>query len=223
MKCVFLALTLGLMAGSWKWLFYTDVEVVHYAQYAILAMLIFPLTRCHWRAVFYATFIGVVDEVVQFYVYNPWPVHLDFNDMFYNEIGAGLGCMMIWLAGGNALLRARPRRPLVARIVTMPPVWLLLGTAAVCTALHLTGQLTLDPLPDGTRTRFVVRRQGPSRTYWKNNGFGKIFHDLTIPEAIAGSVGLLVFFGSVNLWNGRRHSSLGEAWRAGADSGISRI
>lgn len=222
-KCVFLALTFGLMAGSWKWLFYTDVEVVHYPQYAILAMLIFPLARCHWRTVFYATFIGFVDEVVQFYVYNPWPVHLDFNDMFYNQIGAGLGCVMIWLAGGNVLVRPRLRQPLTANILKLPPVWLVLMVAVVCTVLTLRGQMTLDPPSIGPKPRFVVRRQGPSRTYWKDNGFGKTFHDLTIPEAIAGSVGLLVFFGSINLLNRRSHSSLGEAWRDGADSGISRI
>lgn len=220
-KVVYLLVTIGLMAGSWRWLFYTDVEVVHFPQFAVLAVLIFPIVRCHWRTMFYTTFIGVVDEAVQFYVYNPWPVHLDFNDMIYNQIGAGLGCILVWLAGGNMLVRSRPAVRWIGESLRMPPVWLTLAVGLLCTGLYLAGEMTLDPLPGDVKPRFVVRRQGPSRTYWKDAGFGRKFHDLTVPETIAGFLGLLCLYGSLNLL--ARRGQLSDSLPRSTSSGNSLI
>lgn len=220
-KLIYLLLTIGLMAGSWRWLLYTDVEVVHFPQFAVLAVLIFPLVRCHWRTVFYTTFIGVVDEAVQFYVYNPWPVHLDFNDMIYNQIGAGLGCMLVWLAGGNTLVRSRPAVRSIGQSLKMPPVWLTLAVGVLCTGLYFAGEMTLDPLPGDVKPRFVVRRQGPSRAYWKDAGLGRQFHDLTVPETIGGFLGLLCLYGSFNVLARRGQSS--DSSLPSASSGNSLI
>jgi hypothetical protein len=132
-KVIFLIVTLGLIAASWPWLFYTDIEVVHFPQYAVLSVLLYALTLRFGRALLYATLLGAADECFQFYVSHPnWAINLDFNDMMYNAIGAGFGCTLIYVAvedrlsaRGSAHRRVRADRPTAARLLGATPVWIV--------------------------------------------------------------------------------------------------
>lgn len=194
-KLLYLAATGAWMAASWRWLFYTDVEAVHFPQYAMLAILIFPLTRRFGRAVFYAALIGVADECVQFYVAHPtWNVQLDLNDMIYNLIGAGLGCTMLYVGGAGRLVRPAYPQSAERRLLRSPPLWITAAIILLCGGLRIAGLLSIDPLPDGTKPKFVLRRGGPPPSYWRSTNWGKTYHDVLPYEAIFWGGALLLFY-----------------------------
>lgn len=198
-KLLYLVVSALSVAGSWRWLFYTDAESVHFPQYALLAMLIYPLTRRYGRTVYYATLIGVADECIQFYVAHPtWSVQLDMNDMFYNLIGAGLGCVMVYFAAGTEL--QRPLRGGAARDMRRSPAFAAtVGIVLLVAVLNRAGLMTLDPLADGTKPRFVVRRGGPSARFWHRTTWGKRYHELTPAEAAALAAVFLLFYAGLDL------------------------
>lgn len=199
-KLLFLAITGLLMAASWRWLFYTDAEAVHFPQYALLTILIFPLTGRFGLAVFYATLIGVVDECVQYYIAHPtWNVYLDTNDMIYNLIGAGLGCTLLYVGGAGQMVRPASQQKVAGRLMQSPALWIMVGILLLCSGLWLAGLLTIDPLPDGTKPKFVLRRAGPPASYWQTTNWGKTYHDVSPYEAILWGGTLLLFYSMLDV------------------------
>lgn len=227
-KIIYLIVTLGLIAASWPWLFYTDIEVVHFPQYAALSVLLYALTRRFGRAVFYASLLGAADECFQFYVSHPnWAINLDFNDMMYNAIGAGFGCTLVYVAvecrfsaRGTIQTGHHSKRPAVVLLRRATPLWIVLLVCLTCGLLWQTGQMSLDPLPDGSKPKYVIRRCGPSARYWEKTSWGKRYHELTPVEACGLAVLLFVFYGSLD-YIGRGHS-LEPAGGKGTPAGTSR-
>lgn len=78
----------------------TNVESVHYPQYAILGYLMRSLIDGDMSALLACNFVGMGDELVQ-YVLNPhYTKYLDFNDMVLNLIGVMAGIILWhWVRG----------------------------------------------------------------------------------------------------------------------------
>ena len=209
-KAAYLAITLGMMAASWPVFFYTDIEVVHFPQYAVLAVLIFARSGSFARTMFYVALVGAVDEAVQFYVVHPnWGINLDLNDMVYNALGGGLGCTLVYLAVEGRFEPSR-RKGRLSGLARVTPVLIVLALVAGGVVLSRAGLFGLDPRPDGSRPRFVVRRNGPPRQFWHHTSWGKSYHELSPGEA--GVIGLALFalYGGLDLSGRRRGSSESE-------------
>lgn len=73
----------------------TNMEAIHFLQYSILAVLIFPLVQRYEDAFISATILGMVDEVYQYLVLNPTFKYFDFNDIVLNMLGAGAGLLVM--------------------------------------------------------------------------------------------------------------------------------
>lgn len=73
----------------------TNMEAIHFLQYSILAVLIFPLVQRYEDAFISATILGMVDEVYQYLVLNPAFKYFDFNDIVLNILGAGAGLLVM--------------------------------------------------------------------------------------------------------------------------------
>lgn len=185
-------LTAALIAASTLWLLFTDIEVVHFPQFAILAMLIFPAARCYTRTMFFTTLLGFADEAFQYYVSHPnWHIHLDFNDIILNVIGAGAGCLLLFLGGGNAVLRRERQPSFWKRRLRSPILWTTAALGALCASLWGAGLLTLYPRPDGTRPRFVIRRDGRPGQFWTTTSWGRRYHDFSPETALVVMAGII--------------------------------
>jgi hypothetical protein len=157
----FLVLT---VIGSDRFLLFKNIEYIHYPQYAGLAYLLGK-----WRdperekffvgkMIFWTTFLGVIDETVQyFYLCPSYGNYLDFNDFFLNLQGACIGMLLYY---GFRMVPKRPR---------MRPRNVLCSTEAltvtVCFALIMlmasTGRLSVSPphpIPPGGIGRVDGRR-----------------------------------------------------------------
>lgn len=90
--------TVALAVAAFRTLLVMNIEIVHFPQYAILAVLLFSITRRYSDTIALATIGGVLDEAYQYFVlYADRWIHFDFNDAILNAIGAGLGLVLVFV------------------------------------------------------------------------------------------------------------------------------
>lgn len=95
LKIIYLTTTAGLIVLFYRVALVYNIEAVHFGQYLVLAILLFPLLRSYGETVFWVTFLGVLDELYQYTILTPFFRYFDFNDMLLNLLGAGLGVVII--------------------------------------------------------------------------------------------------------------------------------
>ena len=79
-----------------KTMFFINIEMVHFPQYAFLAILIFPLSYRYQSALIWATIAGTLDEGYQYFYLAPDETgYFDFNDVVTNLIGATFGLIIL--------------------------------------------------------------------------------------------------------------------------------
>jgi len=184
--------TLGLIAAACKLLLYTDIEVIHLPQYAILAVLVFPLVRQYAETIFLTTLLGAADEGYQYFVtHADWRIHLDFNDVVLNLLGAAVGCLAIYLSVEHRMARQRDGSSLVRRAVSSPTILGTVLIALLATALHLSGDFAFRVDADGSWPRYGLRRCEPSPQFWMTTTWGRRYHEL-LPESGIALTALLI-------------------------------
>ncbi|MGE0639511.1 MAG: hypothetical protein AB7G12_01880 [Thermoanaerobaculia bacterium] len=131
----------GAAALSYHYLFTVVSEAVHFAQYAILTVLVYPLVRRIGASMLWATLVGLLDEANQYWVLHAdWGVYLDWNDVTVNLVGALFGGLVLALLLGEpepAATAGAARRSSFAYLLTA--VLLVVGGALVVSgriALH---------------------------------------------------------------------------------------
>jgi hypothetical protein len=83
-KILFLLCTIFLMVIGYEMLVVFSIELIHYPQYAILAILIFSLLKRFDETVFWVTLLGAIDEAYQYFVLYQGnkTLYLDFNEIY---------------------------------------------------------------------------------------------------------------------------------------------
>lgn len=73
-----------------------NVELIHVAQYCVLALLMYPLLLNFKEVMFLGTFLGALDEAYQYWILFPKKSHyLDYNDMILDFTGVVLGLVIL--------------------------------------------------------------------------------------------------------------------------------
>ncbi len=95
-------ITFAAMAASMTLVTTTNVEMIHFLQYGLLASLLaqaFDHKREYWpllTLMFLVTFLGILDELNQYFYLTPNnSAYIDFNDFVLNQIGACAG-LLAW-------------------------------------------------------------------------------------------------------------------------------
>jgi len=106
---LFLGIAILFVILTYKYLFILPTETAHFPQYAMMAILLFPLT---WRideTLIWATIIGAIDEGYQYYILSPERTnYFDFNDVLTDLLGAALGLIFLWAFLRNEIKQPRP-------------------------------------------------------------------------------------------------------------------
>jgi hypothetical protein len=137
----------------------TNVELIHFPQFALLAALLLVAGIGAEAAWFVATLAGIADEVYQYRVlYHGLPeIYLDYNDMVLNSIGAAWAVGLYAAAGGQLSGTwdswMRWRKPAASALIGLLPVatW-------------------IDP--------------PRAEHFWKRARTGRAYHVLSLPEGI---------------------------------------
>lgn len=79
--------------------FVSNIEAIHYIQYAIVAFLLMNISKNPFYSFLGTLILGVVDECYQYFVLYKGQsgVYLDFNDMLFNIHGALIGILVHFL------------------------------------------------------------------------------------------------------------------------------
>lgn len=189
-------LGLAVVVAADVFLVVTNVERIHYPQYAILALLLIPALPSYFTVLVACTAAGAVDEFLQYAMFPQYTEYLDFNDFVLNLGGAGLGLALhASLAKGRplGLMRLKAvdaRAALAALVVTLA----LLGGGATGLIVHQA------PVADGYRLvqevdgkQALVLSFRPEGGFWTTAGHGRTYHILSpLPGvlALAGMLGL---------------------------------
>jgi len=179
LAAAYLGVSVLLAIVSFRTLLVMNIEIVHFPQYAILALLLYPITRHYGDTAILATLGGILDEAYQyFFLYGDRGIHFDFNDVILNSIGAGFGLAIVFVV-------ARPAPRVIAgsgsarSTVRISPV--VLGAAALlalCLILAWLDWIRLLPVADSPRWAIVLRRGGPSTMFWTQTTWGKTYHEV---------------------------------------------
>ena len=89
-------------------LFVINIEVIHYPQYALLAIFLFPVLGNYRSTMIWATIAGSIDEGYQYFYLAPNDTgYFDFNDVVTNTVGAAFG--LVFLRSCGIVNRHTPR------------------------------------------------------------------------------------------------------------------
>ncbi|MBW1768146.1 MAG: hypothetical protein JRJ65_14010 [Deltaproteobacteria bacterium] len=178
----------------------TNIERIHYPQYAILAVFFRVAFEDGFFALFLATLGGAVDELLQF-IWNPqYTKYLDFNDVVLNVLGAviGIAAFLSLFPGIQQGVTRFRRIKLSIYAVTSA----LLGLAGI---VAWTGRIVSYVVPgDGYR---VVTQAGGKIVFvlsfmkhpdfWTVSEFGREYHILSPLEGLNTVLFLLILFGYI--------------------------
>lgn len=194
-------LWLALFLASFRWLFYANAEIVHFPQFAILALLLFALTGSHARTLFAVVVLAIVDEAYQYwFIYNPrFPSLLDFNDVLFDTLGGAAACLLLHLDGATGRIPGRP-----VRWRRSPMLWAPMSVVALFLILRTFGVAGFYPDLEGEERPIQLSRQRMD-PYWRKLPDGRIHHVLRPWEALPILAFIVVVFGTLDrLDNNRR-------------------
>jgi len=148
-----------------RYLFVINIEVIHYPQYALFAILCFPLFNNYHHTLMWTTIAGAIDEAYQYFYLAPKDTfYYDMNDVITNLIGAVFGLLFLWSIN-------IPERNSVPFLKSSG----FYGFAAIVTliiVLNLIGILSIYPSDD---TPYQLLRKWPEG-FWTNANHGVIYH-----------------------------------------------
>ena len=196
----FLVVTVAIAVLSFHTLLVMNIEVVHFPHYAILAILLYPITRRHTDTIILATIAGLIDEGYQyFHLYADRGIHFDFNDVLLDTIGAGFGQVLVFVF-------ARGVREESVTISTVSRSPACIAAAALLTAGTLaTWAGWIRILRDAATPSWVVilRRGGPSTRYWTPTDWGKTYHEVGPCEWLLAATILVALYAALDRYQRR--------------------
>ncbi len=152
---------------SMYYLFIINIEVIHFVQYCVFAILCYALTRNYYSILTWALLAGALDELHQYLVLNPTGTnYFDFNDVVINTIGAIFGLLILNLFG-----RRSEKMPLAERW-TSPLFYTLYALIVLWVIAFATGWASYRPTGEST---FIVYREMPTE-FWSWVGKKIVYH-----------------------------------------------
>lgn len=100
LKIFYLISTVALIIIHSRFMFDSNIEIIHSFEFTILAFLIFPLTKRFGAAVLFTLPFMLFDEWYQYIVLYPqWNDYFDLNDIMMDTYGCGLTMIVLMIFG----------------------------------------------------------------------------------------------------------------------------
>jgi len=199
---IFLLPTLALTVIFFFYALTYTIEAIHYFQYAILAVLLFPLLKSYGATVFWATILGVFDETYQYLILTPAFSYFDLNDILLNLLGAGLAAVTIYLATGIGTPSLSRKIHLRVTII------FILSLAAFYAFAWYTDLIHWYPDSAGETARwFTISRTPLESTFWTQAYKGKYFHIVRPWEGVGMMAFLFPYYFILDYWKSHLNRS----------------
>lgn len=187
----YLLFTIILIVISINILMVINIEIVHLVQYAILFILLFPFFYNYTATLFWATFLGAVDEAYQYLILMPNYEYYDFNDIIIDLLGAALGLIIVatYIGKEQDKVSNKIRKPNFFRknaSVILGTIFIIILSAIA----YFQGYLVIDSVKGEEHALFpLVRKEQIG--FWKELRFGIKYHVIRPLEGIITIVILL--------------------------------
>ncbi|MFC2084638.1 VanZ family protein [Bacteroidota bacterium] len=173
---IYTLFTTLLMYFAFDLLISYNSELIHYPQYAILFVLIFPFNRRFVETIIICSLFSVVDELYQFIVLKG--LYFDFNDLLLNFIGASLGAVTVYIltgsqAGAHLVKTAEYK---LKQFLFSKSFSIALILLAVTVILFLTN--VFGYWADDNAVINICRELNHDRSYWQTKPAGGNWHIL---------------------------------------------
>ncbi len=151
-----------------------NVELIHVFQYAVFAILAFPLFEHYTLTLIMTTLFGAYDEAYQYFWLSPERTdYYDMNDVIFNTLGGGVG--LLWIKS----YEIQQMRLGWKKWITSLPVLLFMLTIITILGLILFGVMSYGP-SDSVDPLWSLVREMPEG-FWKSLRKGEIVYHITLP------------------------------------------
>ena len=182
-----LIMTLLFVIISFNMLLVVNVEIVHFVQYALLAILLFPLFNNYRDTLFYTLIFAIIDEGYQYFILAPLRTdYFDFNDVIIDLIGAALGLILFWVSGIKDMVSNKKW----FQTPTFIGFSILILAAIVA---YLTGILAIYPSESAEQAPILLIRK-IQENFWTITHPNVKFHVVSPLEGILIVAGLFYFY-----------------------------
>ncbi len=163
----------------------TNIEIIHFFQYAALLVLLRLCGLAELSAYIFAFLTSLCDEGRQYFLFPRFTGYFDWNDIFINNIGIVLGILMVRKA---ATKRSHFARAITATCVVTGLcilVWLLsyifTGTLLLNAPLSPGSTPTAFPLIDGVQYMALSLKEA-TQPFWQELARGRMYHMFGVIE-----------------------------------------
>ncbi|MFN8286778.1 MAG: VanZ family protein [Chitinophagales bacterium] len=188
LKLFYLSVTLSLIIIHSRFMFESNIEVIHSFEFTILTFLIFPLWRRFGAAVLFTIPFMLVDEWYQYiFLYPDWNDYFDLNDVVMDTYGSALAMIVLFIAGVTADIN---RKPLYKR----PEFSVLVFIAIVIGVLCLTGVVAPYMNERTPQTLLVLNERMSAEPFWRAHPTHNIMYHVMKPVEGLLAIGSLALF-----------------------------
>lgn len=197
-RSAFLLATVLLVFLFFRFALVYNIEAVHFGQYMVMAILLFPVIRGYGETVFWVTVLGVIDELYQYTILTPFFKYFDFNDIILNLLGAGLGVVLIFISTDCS-----PGRPIRWK---MPSLLFSVALALLLMILSLAGEFRVDPgtVTGGKDPFITLNRTSIPGGFWAKAYEGRYYHVVRPGAGVVLIYGLFIFYFLIDLFTIKR-------------------
>ena len=190
----FLTITVGLTILSINTILIVNIELIHFIQYAALAILFFPLTLRYTDTIFWVTFLSALDEAYQYWFISPERTnYYDFNDVIINMLGVVFGLIMIRTSQRIHDLSINTSRSLFKNSMVIGSIAMVVITAI----LFATNIMDLYPNPQDPQAPMLLIKKIES-SFWSVIHPNITYHIVRPGEGLVILVMLFIFY--LPLW-----------------------
>lgn len=172
-----------------RFMFDSNIEVIHAFEFTFLAFLIFPLTKRFGAAVLFTLPFMLIDEWYQYILLYPeWNDYFDLNDILTDTYGCGLTMAVLLACGvkGNANIKPVWQRPEFITMVAL--ITLVLAAAATCFIVSYANQAC-------SNTLLVMNERLTAEPFWRPHPTHNITYHVMKPlEALIAIAVLHLFY-----------------------------
>jgi hypothetical protein len=109
LKIAYLTTTIAIIIIHSRFMFDSNIEIIHSFEFTILAFLLFPFTRRYGAAILFTLPFMLFDEWYKYRVLYPdWNDYFDLNDVAMDTYGCALTMIVLLISGVKAEMPIKP-------------------------------------------------------------------------------------------------------------------
>jgi hypothetical protein len=188
LKVFYLTSTLLLIIVHSRFMFDSNIEVIHSFEFTVLAFLLFPFTRRFGAAILFTLPFMLVDEWYQYTVLYPWIDYFDLNDVLMDTYGCGLFITLLFVFGVKGSTNARPFYKRTEFISLFAFAIIILVLAKLCFVAAYTGEAC-------NNTLLVMNKSMTTESFWRAHPTHHISYHVMKPlEGLAAIIAIHIFY-----------------------------